>query len=69
MASCDEKACSRIYTNCLVREVEFESIESIIEIIVLNAALIRREYVPVLYSSLKEGERRNDDSVRLYSVD
>lgn len=63
------KLVPEIYTNYLIRETEFESIESIIEIIALNAALIRHEYVPVLYSSLKEGERRNEDSVRLYSID
>ena len=53
-----------IYMNCLISEMEFESIESIIEIIMLNAALIRHEYVPVLYSSLKKGEHYNDNSVR-----
>ncbi len=59
------KLVPEIYTDYLVRELEFESFESIIEIIVLNAALIRHEYVPVLYSSLKKGERWHEYSVRL----
>ena len=59
------KLVPEIYTNYLFDEVEFESFESIIEIIVLNAALIRHEYTPVLYTSLKEGEHRNDYSIRL----
>ena len=59
------KLVPKIYTDYLLREVEFESFESIIEIIVLNAALIRHEYAPVLYSSLKQGERWDEYSVRL----
>ena len=59
------KLIPEIYTNCLVREIKFESIESIIEIIALNAALIRYEYVPVLYSSLKKRERYPEYSVRI----
>ena len=58
------KLVPEIYTNYLIREADLESIESIIEIIVLIASLIRHEYVPVLYSSLKKGERCNDNSVR-----
>ena len=59
------KLVPEIYTDYLLRQLEFESFESIIEIIVLNAALIRHEYVPVLYSSLKQGERWDEYSVRL----
>ena len=59
------KLVPEIYTNYLIREADLESIESIIEIIVLIASLIRHEYVPVLYSSLKQGERCDEYSVRL----
>ena len=59
------KLVPEIYTNYLIDDVEFEFLESIIEVIVLNAALIRHEYTPVLYTSLKEGEHSNEDSIRL----
>ena len=57
------KLVPQIYTHHFIEDLE--SIESIIEIIVLNAALIRYEYVPVLYSSLKKGERYSEYSVRI----
>ena len=59
------KLVPNVYTNYLVKEAEHESVKSIIEAIVLNAALIRYEYKAVLYSSLREGEHGNGDSIRL----
>ncbi|MEA4830877.1 MAG: hypothetical protein VB121_12970 [Enterococcus thailandicus] len=46
-------------------ETQFHSIEAIIELARLNAALVLYEYVPILYSSLKPGERRANYTVRL----
>ena len=46
-------------------ETEFHSIEAIIDLARLNAALILYEYVPILYTSLKTGEILPDYSVRL----
>ena len=46
-------------------ETEFSSVNAIIELARLNAALVRYEYLPVLYSSLKSGERKADYTVRL----
>ena len=59
------KLVPEIYTDYLIKDADFESVESIIEIIVLNIALIKYEYAPVLYSSLQEGEYVNRDSIRL----
>lgn len=46
-------------------ETQFNSINAIIELTRLNAALVLYEYVPILYSSLEFGERRKVDTVRL----
>ena len=46
-------------------ETEFSSVNAIIELARLNAALVLYEYVPVLYSSLNPGERKADYTVRI----
>ncbi|MCH3971743.1 MAG: hypothetical protein LKE53_03065 [Oscillospiraceae bacterium] len=46
-------------------KTRFHSIEAVVELARLNAALLLCEYVPILYSSLPFSMRRADDSVRL----
>ena len=45
-------------------KTEFATINAIIELARLNAAITLQEYVPILYTSLKSGEKAPDISVR-----
>lgn len=45
-------------------ETAFSSVNVIIDLARLNAALVLHEYVPILYTSLKPGERKADYTVR-----
>ena len=55
-----------VFVNCTLQEGSvFSSVYGMIELARLNAALILREYVPVLYTSLPAGERLPDHTVRL----
>lgn len=61
-----KKLVPELYINqTLFSETEFNSIYPVIELARLNAALVLHEYIPVLYSSLKPGERLQDYSIRL----
>lgn len=45
-------------------ETEFNTIDAVIELARLNAAIVLQEYVPILYSSLQHGKEAPDISVR-----
>jgi len=45
-------------------KTEFSTIDAVIELARINAALILHEYVPILYSSLKKGGKEPHYSVR-----
>lgn len=45
-------------------ETEFNTINAVIELARLNAAIISQEYIPILYTSLKSDEKIPDISVR-----
>jgi hypothetical protein len=45
-------------------DTEFRSIDAVVELARLNAALVLYEYVPVLYTSLGKGEKPPNYSVR-----
>jgi len=45
-------------------ETEFNTINAVIELARLNAAIILHEYIPILYTSFERGEEAPDISVR-----
>lgn len=60
-----KKLVPEIYINYDVyMETEFSSVNAIIDLAGLNAALVLHEYVPILYTSLKPGERKADYTLR-----
>jgi len=48
----------------IYHDTEFRSIDAVIELARLNAAMVLYEYVPILYTSLEKGEKLPDYSVR-----
>lgn len=55
----------RVFINYdIYEETEFASVNAVIELARLNAALVLHEYVPILYSSLAPGERISDYTAR-----
>ena len=59
------KLVPEIYVNHnIYMETEFKTINAVIELARLNAAVVLQEYVPILYTSLWPGEETPDVSVR-----
>jgi hypothetical protein len=60
-----KKLVPEIYVNHnIYSETMFSTIEAVIELARLNAAIILHEYVPILYTSLKPGEEVPDIGLR-----
>jgi len=60
------KLVPEIFINSNIYEdTQFSSINAVIELARLNAALIRYEYVPIVYSSLEPGKKMEDYSLRI----
>jgi len=63
-------AMRKLLPNMFVRhgiylDTEFQSIYAVIDLVVLNTALICYEYTPIVYTSMKSGEEPSNYSVRL----